>query len=39
MQEVRAMRAVFGDKVPPFSTKSLTGHSLGATGVQRRSTA
>ena len=35
MQEVRAMRALFGDKVPPFSsTKSLTGHSLGATGVQ-----
>ena len=35
MQEVRAMRAVFGDAVPPFSsTKSLTGHSLGATGVQ-----
>jgi 3-oxoacyl-[acyl-carrier-protein] synthase-1 len=35
MQEVRAMRAVFGDQVPPFSsTKSLTGHSLGATGVQ-----
>jgi 3-oxoacyl-[acyl-carrier-protein] synthase-1 len=26
---------VFGDKVPPISgTKSLTGHSLGATGVQ-----
>lgn len=35
MQEVRAMQAVFGTKVPPFSsTKSLTGHSLGATGVQ-----
>jgi 3-oxoacyl-[acyl-carrier-protein] synthase I len=35
MQEVRAMQALFGDKVPPFSsTKSLTGHSLGATGVQ-----
>ncbi|MCZ2103965.1 MAG: beta-ketoacyl-ACP synthase I [Comamonadaceae bacterium] len=35
MQEVRAMRTVFGDAVPPFSsTKSLTGHSLGATGVQ-----
>lgn len=33
--ELNAMRAVFGDKVPPFSsTKSLTGHSLGATGVQ-----
>jgi 3-oxoacyl-[acyl-carrier-protein] synthase-1 len=26
---------VFGDTMPPFSsTKSLTGHSLGATGVQ-----
>jgi 3-oxoacyl-[acyl-carrier-protein] synthase-1 len=35
MQEVRAMKALFGDAVPPFSsTKSLTGHSLGATGVQ-----
>jgi len=35
MQEVRAMRTVFGEQVPPFSsTKSLTGHSLGATGVQ-----
>ncbi len=35
MQEVRAMQTVFGSAVPPFSsTKSLTGHSLGATGVQ-----
>jgi len=36
MVELNAMRAVFGDaRVPPFSsTKSLTGHSLGATGVQ-----
>jgi len=34
MQEVRALREVFGAQVPPFSsTKSLTGHSLGATGV------
>ncbi|WCM93970.1 beta-ketoacyl-ACP synthase I [Acidovorax sp. NCPPB 2350] len=33
--ELRAIREVFGDAVPPFSsTKSLTGHSLGATGVQ-----
>ena len=33
--ELRAIREVFGDKIPPFSsTKSLTGHSLGATGVQ-----
>ena len=29
------MRAVFGDDVPRFaSTKSLCGHSLGATGAQ-----
>ncbi len=34
-QEIMAIREVFGDKVPPISaTKSLTGHSLGATGVQ-----
>lgn len=33
--ELRAIREVFGANVPPFSsTKSLTGHSLGATGVQ-----
>ncbi len=33
--ELSAMKEVFGDKVPKFSsTKSLTGHSLGATGVQ-----
>jgi len=33
--ELRAIREVFGDRIPPFSsTKSLTGHSLGATGVQ-----
>jgi 3-oxoacyl-[acyl-carrier-protein] synthase I len=33
--ELQAMRAVFGDALPPFSsTKSLTGHSLGATSVQ-----
>ena len=33
--EVKAIRRVFGEgKVPPISsTKSLTGHSLGATGV------
>src|SRR6266436_1311718 len=31
----RIYGAVFGDKCPPISaTKSLTGHSLGATGVQ-----
>ena len=35
MQEVGALKTVFGDRVPPFSsTKSLTGHSQGATGVQ-----
>ena len=34
--ELNALRTVFGEgQVPPFSsTKSLTGHSLGATGVQ-----
>ncbi|MEJ2129642.1 MAG: beta-ketoacyl-ACP synthase I [Woeseiaceae bacterium] len=32
--EVNAMRAVFGDEIPRFgSSKSLCGHSLGATGV------
>jgi len=36
-KEIEAIRAVFGsgDRCPPISaTKSLTGHSLGATGVQ-----
>ncbi len=34
-KEIEALRAVFGDNCPPISaTKSLTGHSLGATGVQ-----
>jgi len=33
--ELEATREVFGDSMPPMSsTKSLTGHSLGATGVQ-----
>ena len=33
--EIKAMREVFGDKMPYInSTKSLTGHSLGATGAQ-----
>lgn len=33
--ELDAMREVFGDEVPPFSSsKSLCGHSLGAAGVQ-----
>jgi 3-oxoacyl-[acyl-carrier-protein] synthase-1 len=33
--EVEAVRHVFGDEQPPISsTKSLTGHSLGAAGVQ-----
>ena len=34
-KEIEAIRQVFGGKCPPISaTKSLTGHSLGATGVQ-----
>ncbi|UNK42071.1 beta-ketoacyl-ACP synthase I [Luteimonas sp. S4-F44] len=34
VSELRAMRTVFGESMPPFSsTKSLTGHSLGATSV------
>ncbi len=34
-QELKAIKEVFGDRVPPISsTKSLSGHSLGATGVQ-----
>jgi 3-oxoacyl-[acyl-carrier-protein] synthase-1 len=33
--EIEAIRKVFGKDCPPISaTKSLTGHSLGATGVQ-----
>ncbi len=33
--ELKAIKAVFGDSIPAISsTKSLTGHSLGATGVQ-----
>src|SRR5437016_2978158 len=35
LKEIEAIREVFGKKCPPISaTKSLTGHSLGATGVQ-----
>jgi len=36
LKEMEAIRAIFGaDKCPPISaTKSLTGHSLGAAGVQ-----
>ncbi len=35
LREIEAVRSVFGDRAPPLSaTKSLTGHSLGATGVQ-----
>jgi 3-oxoacyl-[acyl-carrier-protein] synthase-1 len=35
IKEMEAIRAVFGDKQPPISaTKSLSGHSLGAAGVQ-----
>jgi 3-oxoacyl-[acyl-carrier-protein] synthase-1 len=34
-KEIGAIREVFADKIPPIqSTKSLTGHSLGAAGVQ-----
>ncbi len=33
MAELRSIRDVFGDNIPPISsTKSQTGHSLGATG-------
>ena len=33
--ELKAIKDVFGDNIPTISsTKSLTGHSLGATGVQ-----
>lgn len=35
MSELRAIREVFGEHTPAMSsTKSLTGHSLGATGAQ-----
>ena len=35
ISELKAIRDVFGDKAPILnSTKSLTGHSLGATGAQ-----
>ena len=37
IKEIEAVRTVFGSKaqsIPISSTKSLTGHSLGATGVQ-----
>jgi len=34
-REIAALKNVFGDNIPHIaSTKSLTGHSLGATGVQ-----
>jgi 3-oxoacyl-[acyl-carrier-protein] synthase-1 len=33
-QEIEAVKQVFGDHIPPISsTKSLTGHALGAAGV------
>jgi 3-oxoacyl-[acyl-carrier-protein] synthase-1 len=33
LSEGRAIRKIFGDMVPPFSsTKSFTGHTLGAAG-------
>nr|WP_298416075.1 beta-ketoacyl-ACP synthase I [uncultured Halomonas sp.] len=35
ISELRAIREIFGNQTPAISsTKSLTGHSLGATGVQ-----
>jgi 3-oxoacyl-[acyl-carrier-protein] synthase I len=35
LAELKAIKTTFGDKIPAISsTKSLTGHSLGATGVQ-----
>ena len=35
LREIEAIREVFGQDIPPISaTKSLTGHSLGAAGVQ-----
>ena len=36
MIELQGIRELFGDNVPPISsTKSLTGHSLGATGYKK----
>lgn len=35
LSEIKAIRTTFGENIPPISsTKSLTGHSLGAAGVQ-----
>jgi 3-oxoacyl-[acyl-carrier-protein] synthase-1 len=35
IKEIEAIKTVFGDNIPLISaTKSLTGHSLGASGVQ-----
>lgn len=35
VKELQALKEVFGDDIPKISsTKSITGHSLGATGVQ-----
>ena len=35
LAELSAIKDVFGDKIPPISsTKSLSGHGLGAAGVQ-----
>ena len=34
VRELEAIRETFGDRIPPLSsTKSLTGHALGAAGV------
>jgi 3-oxoacyl-[acyl-carrier-protein] synthase-1 len=33
LAEIKAMKEIFGDRLPPFSsTKSMTGHPLGAAG-------
>jgi 3-oxoacyl-[acyl-carrier-protein] synthase-1 len=35
MIELQSIKKLYGDNIPPISsTKSLTGHSLGATGAQ-----
>jgi len=35
IQEIKAVKEMFGDNIPAInSTKSLSGHSLGAAGVQ-----
>ena len=37
LKEIEAIREVFGDACPPIAaTKSLTGHSLGASRARKR---